>query len=193
MNPILQGPEGSEGLERWYEMAAEWFVIHTYSGQEARARQALTERARAHDREAAIHEILIPEESVVEVVKGERRTSKRKFFPGYILVKMELDDELWHIVKNTARVTGFVGVGATPTPIPESDVLRMIGQMETAKPKPKIVFDEGENVRVINGPFANFSGVVADVKPEKEKLRVLVTIFGRSTPVELGFEQVEKA
>ncbi len=122
-------------------MAGRWYVIHTYSGQEARARQALLERVKAAGREAAIEEIFIPEETVVEVVKGERKTSKRKFLPGYILVRMALDDELWHIVRNTARITGFVGAGSKPTPIPTEDVERMIGQAKTTKPKPKVRFD----------------------------------------------------
>ena len=174
-------------------MAAHWYVIHTYSGQEARAKAALLERARTHGREKAIEEIFIPEENVVEVVKGQRRTSKRKFLPGYILVKMALDDEVWHIVKNTAKITGFVGAGSRPTPIPEEDVGRMIGQAQDEKPKPKFTFEEGEPVRVISGPFSNFSATVSEVRPEKEQVQVLVAVFGRSTPVWLNFEHVEKA
>ncbi len=168
-------------------------MIHTYSGQEAKARQALLERVKAAKREGSIEQIFIPEENIVEVIKGERRTSKRKFLPGYILVKMELDDELWHIVRNTARITGFVGAGAKPTPIPDDDVERMIGQAKTAKPKPKIEFEDGENVRVVGGPFLNFSGTVSEVRPEKEQIQVMVTVFGRSTPVWLSYLQVEKA
>ncbi|MFQ5503257.1 MAG: transcription termination/antitermination protein NusG [Planctomycetota bacterium] len=173
-------------------MAAHWYVIHTYSGQEARAKQALLERVKAHGREGAIKEIFIPEENVVEVVKGQRRTSKRKFLPGYILVQMELDDELWHIVKNTAKITGFVGSGTKPTPIPETDVERMLGQAKSPKPKPVVTFEEGEDVRVIHGPFTNFSGTVGEVRPEREQVQVLVAVFGRSTPVWLNFEHVEK-
>jgi transcription termination/antitermination protein NusG len=173
-------------------MAAQWYVIHTYSGQEARARQALLERVKTHGREEAIKEIVIPEENVVEVVKGERRTSKRKFLPGYLLVKMELDDELWHIVKNTAKISGFVGSGSQPTPIPEEDVRRMLGQTQTSKPKPMVTFEEGEDVRVIHGPFSSFSGTVGEVKPEKEQVQVLVAVFGRATPVWLSYEHVEK-
>ena len=174
-------------------MPARWYVIHTYSGQETRAKAALLERARTFGREAAIEDVFIPEESVVEVVKGQRRTSKRKFLPGYILVKMELDDEVWHIVKNTSKITGFVGAGSMPTPVPDEDVGRMISQAQDEKPKPKFTFEEGESVRVITGPFANFSGTVSDVRPEKEQVQVLVAVFGRSTPVWLGFEHVEKA
>jgi transcriptional antiterminator NusG len=173
-------------------MVAHWYVIHTYSGQEARAKQALLERAKTHDREGSIKEIFIPEENVVEVVKGQRRTSKRKFLPGYILVNMELDDELWHIVKNTAKITGFVGAGSKPTPIPEADVQRMLGQAQSPKAKPVVSFEEGEDVRVIHGPFTNFSGTVGEVRPEKEQVQVLVAVFGRSTPVWLNFEHVEK-
>jgi transcriptional antiterminator NusG len=174
-------------------MAAQWYVIHTYSGQEARARQALLERVKTHGREEAIKEIVIPEENVVEVVKGERRTSKRKFLPGYILVQMELDDELWHLVKNTAKITGFVGAGSKPTPIPETDVQRMLGEAKSPKPKPKVSFEEGETVRVTSGPFSSFSGSVAEVQPEKERVQVLVTVFGRATPLWLKLDQVEKA
>jgi transcriptional antiterminator NusG len=173
-------------------MSARWYVIHTYSGQEVRARQALLERVKAAGREGAVEQVFIPEENVVETVKGERRTSKRKFLPGYILVKMELDDELWHIVRNTARITGFVGAGSKPTPIPEDDVQRMIGQAKTAKPKPKVHFEDGESVRVTAGPFSNFQGTVSEVRPEKEQVQVMVTVFGRSTPVWLSYEQVEK-
>jgi transcriptional antiterminator NusG len=175
------------------EGRGDWYVIHTYSGQEARAKQALMERVKAHGREEAIKEVFIPEENVVEVVKGERRTSKRKFLPGYMLVRMELDDELWHIVKNTARITGFVGVGTRPTPIPEADVQRMLGQAQSPKAKPKVSFEEGETVRVTSGPFANFSGTVAEVQADKERLQVLVAVFGRATPLSLKFDQVEKA
>ena len=171
---------------------ASWYVIHTFSGQEARAKQTLLERVKQFGREGALEEIVIPEEDVVEVVKGQRRTSKRKFLPGYILVKMELHDELWHIVKNTAKISGFVGSGAQPTPIPEDDVRRMLGQSQSSKPKPVVTFEEGEDVRVIHGPFSSFSGVVGEVRPEKEQVQVLVAVFGRSTPVWLSYEHVEK-
>ena len=173
-------------------MSSQWYVIHTYSGQEARAEQALRERVKTHHREDAIKEIFIPEENVVEVVKGQRRMSKRKFLPGYILVNMELDDELWHIVKNTAKITGFVGAGSKPTPIPETDVERMLGQARSPKPKPVMTFEQGENVRVAQGPFTNFSGIVGEVRQEKEQVQVLVAVFGRATPVWLNFEHVEK-
>jgi len=170
-----------------------WYVIHTYAGQEARAKAALLERARTNGREGSITDVFIPEENVVEVVKGQRRTSKRKFLPGYILVRMDLDDELWHIVRNTAKVTGFVGAGSEPTPIPEADVERMLGQAKEAKPKPKVSFEEGESVRVTDGPFSSFAGTVAEIRPEREQVQVMVAVFGRSTPVWLNFESVEKA
>jgi transcriptional antiterminator NusG len=167
-------------------------VIHTYSGQEARAKQALLERARQFGRGDAIEEVFIPEENVVEVVKGQRKTSKRKFLPGYILVKMKLDDEVWHIVKNTSKITGFVGSGARPAPVSDEDVQRMLGQTQAPKPTPKVQYEEGEDVRVIHGPFTNFSGTVAEVRPEKEQVQVLVAVFGRATPVWLSYEHVEK-
>ena len=176
-------------------MSKKWYIVHTYSGHEAKARQALIERARTMNAEEKFDEILIPEENVVEVVKGEKRTPKRKFFPGYILVHMDLDDETWHVVRGTPKITGFVGGGTQPTPISDEEVARMSQQIKEGaiKPKPKIRFEQGENVRVVSGPFANFSGFVDEVKPDKEKVRVLVQVFGRATPVELDFMQVEKA
>jgi transcriptional antiterminator NusG len=174
-------------------MSAQWYVLHTYAGQEARAKAALLERVKTHGREEAIEEVFIPEENVTEFVKGQRKTSKRKFLPGYILVKMELDDELWHIVKNTSKVTGFVSSGAKPTPIPEQDVQRMLGQAKSERPKPKVMFEEGDDVRVTSGPFSNFSGTVNEVRPEREQVQVMVAVFGRQTPVWLNFEHVEKS
>ena len=176
-------------------MSKKWYIVHTYSGYEAKAKQALLERAKIEGKEECFDEVLIPEENIVEVVKGEKRTSKRKFFPGYILVHMDLNDETWHIVRGTPKVTGFVGGGTNPTPISDEEVARMTQQIKegAVKPKPKIRFEEGENVRVISGPFANFSGFVDEVRPEKEKVRVMVQVFGRATPVELDFMQVEKA
>jgi transcriptional antiterminator NusG len=173
-----------------------WYIVHTYSGHEQKAKQGLLERAKALNKEEFFDEILIPEEQVVEVVKGEKRTSKRKFFPGYILVRMDLNDETWHIVRGTARITGFVGgAGNKPTPIADDEVARMTQQIKegAVKPKPKIKFEEGENVRVTAGPFANFQGFVDEVRPDKEKVRVMVQVFGRATPVELDYTQLEKA
>lgn len=174
-------------------MSKKWYGIHTYSGFENKVRLNLSERIKNEGMENYFDEILIPSETVVELKKGEKRTSSRKFFPGYILVKMELNDETWHIVKETSKVTGFVG-GNTPFPIPDDEVCKITRRMEEGaeKPRPKVLFEVGETVRVIDGPFLNFSGIVEDVKPDKGKLRVTVTIFGRATPVELEFMQVEK-
>jgi len=175
--------------------AKKWYIVHTYSGQEAKAKQSLLERARTFGHEGDFDEVLIPEENVVEVVKGEKRTSKRKFFPGYILVHMNLTDETWHIVNDTPKVTGFVGSSNQPPPVPDEDVAKMTEQMKEGaeKPKPRILFEEGESVRVISGPFANFSGFVDEVLPDKEKVRVMVQVFGRATPVVLDYMHVEKA
>ena len=176
-------------------MSKKWYIVHTYSGQEGRAKQALLERAAALGMEAAFDEILIPEESFVELVKGQKKTSKRKFFPGYILVHMDLNDETWHVVKGTPKVTGFVGGGTQPPPISDEEVAQMTQQMKegAAKPKPLVSFMDGESVRVISGPFANFSGFIGEVLEEKEKLRVMVQVFGRATPVVLDYSSVEKA
>jgi len=170
-----------------------WYGVHTYSSFENKVRLNLLETIKNEGMESSFEEILIPCETVVELKKGEKKTSSRKFFPGYILVKMELTDETWHLVKETAKVTGFVG-GNTPFPIADEEVDKITRRMEEGaeKPRPKVLFEVGETVRVVDGPFLNFSGVVEDVKPDKGKLRVTVTIFGRATPVELEFMQVEK-
>ncbi len=175
-------------------MAKKWYVVHTYSGYENKVKAALEERIKSLGKEELFGEILIPTEKVVEMVKGQKRTSSRKFFPGYIIVNMELNDETWHIVKSIPKVTGFVGGQKTPVPISDDDVKRITQQIEegAVKPKPKVTFEKGENVRVVEGPFINFNGVVEEVKPDKGKLKVLVSIFGRPTPVELDFIQVEK-
>jgi len=174
-------------------MSMKWYGVHTYSSFENKVRLNLLERIKNEEMESFFEEILIPSETVVELKKGEKKTSSRKFFPGYILVKMELTDETWHVVKETAKVTGFVG-GNTPFPIPDEEVNKITRRMEEGaeKPRPKVQFEVGETVRVVDGPFLNFSGTVEDVKPDKGKLRVTVTIFGRATPVELEFMQVEK-
>lgn len=175
-------------------MAMKWYGVHTYSGYENKVKANLEERIRTMGLEEHFGEVLIPSETVVELKKGERKTSSRKFFPGYILVQMELNDETWHVVKDTPKVTGFVGGGKTPPSIPEEEVQKITTRMEEGieRPKPKVEFEVGETVRVIDGPFLNFTGVVEDVKPDKGKLKVMVSIFGRVTPVELEFIQVEK-
>lgn len=181
-----------QGLASSQEMS--WYVVHTYSGFEHKAKLALEERIRSMKKDSFFAEVIVPEENVVELVKGQKRTTKRRFFPGYILVKMILTDETWHIVKDTPKVTGFVGDKLKPVPVPESEVQKMTSRIAEGqmKPKHRISFNEGENVRVVDGPFSNFSGVVEDVNQDKGKLKVLVSIFGRSTPVELDFIQVEK-
>ena len=175
-------------------MSMRWYGVHTYSGYENKVKLSLEERIRSLGFEENFEEILIPAETVVEMRKGERKTSTRKFFPGYILVKMDLNDETWHVVTGTAKVTGFVGGGQNPPAIPEHEVKKITDRMEEGveKPKPKVLFDVGETVRVVDGPFLNFTGVVEDVRPERGTLKVMVSIFGRGTPVELEFIQVEK-
>ncbi len=173
-----------------------WYVIHTYSGFENRAKKSLEERVRQHNLADYFGEVLIPTENVVELAKGgQRKTTKRKFFPGYMLVQMILNDETWHLVKATPKITGFVGNATQPPAVSDQEVRRLTRQIDegTLKPKPKVKFEDGENVRVVDGPFQNFNGVVDAVNAEKAKVRVLVSIFGRATPVELDFVQVEKA
>lgn len=171
-----------------------WYVVHTYSGYEQKAKLALLERIRQYKMEKSFGEVLIPSENVIELVRGEKKTTSRKFFPGYMLVKMALSDTTWHLVKSTPKITGFVGNAISPPAVPEEEVARITNQMQegSIKPRPKVQFEEGESVRVVDGPFVNFNGVVEEVKPDKGKLRVMVSIFGRSTPVELDFVQVEK-
>jgi transcription termination/antitermination protein NusG len=171
-----------------------WYVVHTYSGFELKAKKALEDRVQSLGKQDFISEILIPSDSVVEMKKGVKKETTRKFFPGYILVKMEMTDDNWRIVKDTPKITGFVGGSLTPPAVPDAEVKKITDQISegTLKPKPSITFDKGESVRVIDGPFTNFNGMVDEVKPDKGKLKVLVSIFGRSTPVELDFGQVEK-
>jgi transcriptional antiterminator NusG len=175
-------------------MAKKWYVIHTYSGYENKAKTSLEERIRNSGKTEFFDEILVPTETVVELVKGKRKTSQRKIFPGYILVKMDLNDETWHVVKGTPKITGFAGHSAHPTPISDEEVEGVIAQIKegVSKPKPKVSFSSGDTVRVIDGPFVNFVGTVEEVRPEKRKVKVLVSIFGRATPVELDFVQIEK-
>ena len=173
-----------------------WYVVHTYSGYENRAKASLEERIKQQSLEAEFGEVLIPTENVVELGKGgAKRTSKRKFFPGYMLVQMELTDASWHLINDTPKITGFVGNATKPPPVPEEQVKRLTKQIDegTLKAKPRVKFEEGEDVRVVDGPFANFNGIVETVNEDKGKVRVMVSIFGRSTPVELEFVQVEKA
>jgi len=171
-----------------------WYIVHTYSGFENKVKQSLEEKVKKLGLEDHIGEVIVPTEKVVELVKGERRTTTRKFYPGYIMVQMVLNDETWHVVRATPKVTGFLGAQDRPIPLSDGEAEKIIDQMAEGaiKPKPKFSFDQGDEVRVIDGPFSNFNGVVEDVNPDKGKLRVLISIFGRATPVELEFVQVSK-
>ncbi len=175
-------------------MALKWYIVHVYSGFENKVKAALEERVASSSYAEKFGEIVVPTEKIVELVKGKRKESLRKFYPGYILVKMELDNETWHIVNDTAKVTGFLGGKEKPSPISEKEAEQILSCMESGKlkPKPKFFFESGDEIRVIDGPFTNFNGIVEEVNPEKGKIRVLVSIFGRSTPVELEFVQVAK-
>lgn len=175
-------------------MAKQWYVVHTYSGYEEKVKKALEKRIKEFGRENQFGEILVPKEDLIEVKKGEKKLTKRKIFPAYILVQMEMNEENWHIVRKTPKVTGFVGSPTQPYALPDEEVERLTRRIkeESVNPKHKFSFVQGEIVRIIDGPFANFTGVVDDVKPEKGRIRVLVSILGRSTPVELEYSQVDK-
>lgn len=171
-----------------------WFIIHTYSGFEQKVAESLRTRSQAFGFAGQIGQILIPTEEVIELRGGKKVTSKRLVYPGYVMVEMEMNDDLWHQVKNTPRVTGFVGGGTSPVPLSPQEVDSILNRQASAaeRPRPKMNFEKNESVRIVDGPFANFSGKVDEVNPERNTLRVLVTIFGRPTPVELDFLQVEK-
>lgn len=173
-----------------------WYVVHAYSGFEGFVKQALTERVQQENLEHKFGDILVPTEEVVELRAGQKRKSERKFFPGYVLVEMEMDDQTWHLVKSIPKVLGFIGgTSDKPAPISSKEAETILQRVHDSsdKPKPKVLFEIGEVVRVIDGPFSDFNGVVEEVNYEKNRLRVAVLIFGRSTPVELQFDQVEKA
>jgi len=177
-------------------MTKRWYVVHAYSGFEKSVQRALTERIARAGMQDKFGQILVPVEEVVEMKSGQKSISERKFFPGYVLVEMEMNDDTWHLVKSTPKVTGFVGGTATkPTPITEKEVEKIMQQMQEGveKPRPKVLFEVGEMVRIKEGPFTDFNGTVEEVNYEKSRLRVSVSIFGRATPVELEFAQVEKA
>ncbi|MDD2391236.1 MAG: transcription termination/antitermination protein NusG [Desulfobacterales bacterium] len=175
-------------------MPLKWYIVHVYSGYEGKVKAALEERIALSKKPEKFGEVIVPTEQIVELVKGRRKTSSRKFYPGYILVRMDLDDETWHIVSDTAKVTGFLGGKNKPAPISDSEAEHILKRMEAGKlkPKPKFFFETGDEIRVIDGPFTNFNGTVEEVNQEKGKIKVLVSIFGRSTPVELDFVQVTK-
>ena len=175
-------------------MPVKWYAVHTYSGHENKAKLTLLERVRNANLTEYFGDVLVPTESVMEVVKGQRRTTTRKFFPGYMFVQMVLDDRTFHLVKNTPKITGFLG-GTKPTPVPEREITGVHQNMTEgkAKPKARVVFEAGDTVRVVDGPFANFSATIEEVKGDKQKVKVLLSMFGRATSVELDFNQVEKA
>ncbi|MCB0332794.1 MAG: transcription termination/antitermination protein NusG [Bdellovibrionales bacterium] len=174
---------------------AKWYVVNAYSGYELKAKRSLEERIRTHELEHLFGEVRVPEETVVELVRGQKKTSTRKFFPGYMLVQMVMNQDTWHLVKETPKITGFIGDESDPAPLGPDEVSRILQQVEegASSPKAKMSFEEGETVKVIDGPFSDFNGTVEEVKPEKGKVRVLISIFGRATPVELDFIQVEKS
>jgi transcription termination/antitermination protein NusG len=175
-------------------MAMRWYVVHTYSGYENTAKKALEERIGLLGFQERIVEVLVPTEQVVEVRGGQKRVTTRKFLPGYLLVRMNLDDETWHVVKNTPKITGFVGNMRNPPPVPDEEVERITSRMDDgeSEPKPVMHFERGEEVRVNDGPFATMKGTVEEANPTRGKLRVMVSIFGRPTAVELDYSQVEK-
>ena len=176
------------------KMAKDWFVVHTYSGFEKFVAESIRQRALEMSIQDQNGKIIIPTEGIVEIKGGKKVVSTKRSYPGYILVEMEMNDENWHIIRETPKVTGFVGSGKRPTPLNKDEVKQIVEHMETTseKPKPKHSFEKGEAVRIIDGPFFNFNGIVEEVNQERNTLKVLVTIFGRSTPVELEFLQVEK-
>jgi transcriptional antiterminator NusG len=175
-------------------MTARWYVIHVYSGFENKVAQSVREQAAQKGLSSAFEEILVPTEEVVRVRRGAKVSSDRKFFPGYVLIKMDMSDETWHLVKDTPKVTGFLGGGGKPTPITDSEAQRIMRQVKEGveRPKPSITFEVGEQVRVADGPFTSFNGFVEEVDEERARLKVAVSIFGRATPVELEYTQVEK-
>jgi len=187
-------PEAEGAASAASTLEKKWYIVHTYSGHENKAKLSLLERVRNAGLQDYFGDVLVPTESVMELVKGQRRTTTRKFFPGYMFVQMVMDDRTFHLVKNTPKITGFLG-GTKPTPVPEREITGVqTSVVEGKRPqKQKVVFEVGDTVRVIEGPFSNFSATIEEVKPEKQKVKVLVSIFGRATPVELDFNQVEKA
>ena len=180
-------------VEAEAEVSKSWYVIHTYSGFEQKVKTSLEEQFGRSLFKEALGEIVIPVEDVVEIRKGKKKISSKKFFPGYVLISVDMSQDIWYMIKNTAKVTGFLGGGGKPVPLSEEEVTTIKGQIsgETSQPRPKFSFEKGESVRVIDGPFINFNGTVDEVNQEKGKVKVMVSIFGRATPVELEFPQVE--
>lgn len=175
-------------------MAKRWYVLHVYSGFENKVAEAIMDKARQLGLDEKVEQVMVPMEEVMEVRRGQKVNAERKFFPGYVLAKLDMSDEVWHLVKNTPKVTGFLGAGNKPSPITEKEADRLLKQIQEGveRPRPSILFDIGEEVKVAEGPFASFNGTVEDIDEEKGRLKVSVSIFGRATPVELEFSQVEK-
>ena len=189
-----EAPEGAGAGEPPRNPNMKWYIVHTYSGFERKVKESLESRVQAFGLQEKIGRVLIPTEPVTEVRGGKKYTTERMFYPGYVLVEMDMDDHVWHVVKSTPRVTGFVGTGQQPTPLSEEEVQHIVYRVGESKDKPKlkVKFEKNESVRITEGPFASFTGVVDEVNEDRETLKVMVTIFGRSTPVELEFGQVEK-
>ncbi len=190
--PVAEAPPVVEQSKKSSKM--KWYVLHTYSGYEKKVRDQLSDRLSQHGMADKVGDIMVPEESVVEVKSGKKRVSARKFFPGYVLIEMEMNEKLWHVVKETPRITGFLGDAHLPSPLSLEEVNRIKEQMtgETDTPRPKFSFNVGEQVRVTDGAFANFTGTLEEVDTERGKVKVMISIFGRSTPVEQEFSQIEK-
>jgi transcriptional antiterminator NusG len=193
--PVTTEAEGAHApVEATVNPNMKWYIIHTYSGFERKVKESLESRVVAFGLEGRIGQVLIPTEPVTEVRGGKKYTTERMFYPGYVLVQMDMDDHVWHVVKSTPRVTGFVGTGQQPTPLSAEEVNQIVYRVAEGKEKPKlkVKYEKNESVRITEGPFATFTGVVDEVNEDRETLKIMVTIFGRSTPVELGFGQVEK-
>src|SRR5690242_465339 len=187
-------PEAAGAAEAPRNLNMKWYIIHSYSGFERKVKESLESRVQAFGLQDKIGKVLIPTEAVTEVRNGKKYTVERMFYPGYVLVEMDMDDHVWHVVKATPRVTGFVGTGQQPTPLSADEVNQIVYRVSEGKDKPKlkVKFEKNEQVKITEGPFANFTGIVDDVNEDRETLKVMVTIFGRATPVELEFGQVEK-
>lgn len=192
VTPLVASVIGEEPVKKMEGMR--WFVVHAYSGFELKVRQSLEERIRQHNMQAYFGRVLVPQETVVELVRGQKKTSNRKFWPGYVMVEMIMNQDTWHLVKETPKVTGFLGDASDPEPMPEEEVVRILSQVEggSSSPRSRASFEQGETVKVVDGPFTDFNGTIEEVRPDKGKVKVLISIFGRATPVELEFFQVEK-